>query len=55
MPAGEIPNAINPPSGCRFHPRCPIAKENCSIDEPLLRELRPEHFVACHYAEELLK
>jgi peptide/nickel transport system ATP-binding protein len=55
MPAGEIPNAINPPSGCRFHPRCPIAKENCSVDEPLLRELRPEHYVACHYAEELLK
>jgi len=55
MPAGEIPNAINPPSGCRFHPRCPIARENCSVDEPLLRELRPEHYVACHYAEELLK
>jgi peptide/nickel transport system ATP-binding protein len=55
MPAGEIPNAINPPSGCRFHPRCPIARENCSVDEPPLRELRPGHFMACHYAEELLK
>jgi peptide/nickel transport system ATP-binding protein len=54
MPAGEIPNAINPPSGCRFHPRCPIARENCSTDEPALRELRPAHSMACHYAEELL-
>ena len=55
MPAGEIPNAINPPSGCRFHPRCPIARDNCSVDEPLLRELRPQHAMACHYAEDLLK
>ncbi len=54
MPPGEIPNAINPPSGCRFHPRCPMARPNCSVDEPLLRELRPQHFTACHYAEELL-
>jgi peptide/nickel transport system ATP-binding protein len=54
MPAGEIPSAINPPSGCRFHPRCPIARENCSYEEPLLRELRPEHYIACHYAEDLL-
>jgi peptide/nickel transport system ATP-binding protein len=55
MPAGEIPSAINPPSGCRFHPRCPIARLNCAVDEPVLREIRPEHFVACHYAEDLLK
>lgn len=55
MPPGEIPNAINPPSGCHFHPRCPMARPNCSIDEPLLRELRPNHQTACHYAEELLK
>jgi peptide/nickel transport system ATP-binding protein len=55
MPAGEIPNAIDPPSGCRFHPRCPIARENCAADEPPLRELHPGHFIACHYAEELLK
>jgi peptide/nickel transport system ATP-binding protein len=54
MPEGEIPNPINPPSGCRFHPRCPIARENCSVDEPELRELRPNHFVACHYAEDFL-
>jgi len=55
MPAGEIPSAINPPSGCRFHPRCPIAKDNCSVDEPELRELRPGHLIACHYAEEFLE
>jgi peptide/nickel transport system ATP-binding protein len=55
MPRGEIPNAINPPSGCRFHPRCPMARERCSVEEPLLRELRPQHVTACHFAEELLK
>jgi peptide/nickel transport system ATP-binding protein len=55
MPAGEIPNAINPPSGCRFHPRCLIARENCAVDEPPLRELYLEHFIAFHYAEDLLK
>jgi len=53
MPAGEIPNAINPPSGCHFHPRCPLAQANCSADEPLLRELTPGHLVACHYAEKI--
>ena len=55
MPKGEIPNAINPPSGCHYHPRCPMARPNCSVDEPPLRELRPDHLTACHYAEELLK
>jgi peptide/nickel transport system ATP-binding protein len=51
IPKGEIPNPVNPPSGCRFHPRCPIARENCSVDEPELRVLRVGHLVACHYAE----
>lgn len=54
MPKGEIPNPINPPSGCRFHPRCPIAREICSQEEPESRELRPGHFVACHFAEQFL-
>jgi len=49
MPEGEIPNPINPPGGCRFHPRCPIARDNCALEEPELRELRPGHKVACHY------
>jgi peptide/nickel transport system ATP-binding protein len=53
MPTGEIPDAINPPSGCRFHPRCPIVRlEHCSREEPALRELRPGHLVACHYVED---
>lgn len=54
MPSGEIPSAINPPPGCRFHPRCPIARPNCAVDVPPLRELQPQHFIACHYAEDLL-
>ena len=54
MPEGEIPNPINPPSGCRFHPRCPLAKEICSQEEPYMRELRPGHTVACHFAEQFI-
>lgn len=54
MPAGEIPNPIHPPSGCRFHPRCPLAVEQCSRVEPELRELRPGHQAACHLAEKFL-
>ncbi|MBI3513031.1 MAG: ABC transporter ATP-binding protein [Proteobacteria bacterium] len=44
---GEIPSPINPPPGCVFHPRCPIAVENCKHARPELRELRPGHWVAC--------
>lgn len=54
MPEGEIPNPINPPTGCRFHPRCPLAQEICSQKEPEMRELRPGHTVACHFAEQFL-
>lgn len=54
MPKGEIPNPIHPPSGCRFHPRCPYVKKICSQEEPVLRELRSGHVVACHFAEKFL-
>ncbi|RPI33789.1 MAG: ABC transporter ATP-binding protein [Chloroflexota bacterium] len=54
LPSGEIPNPINPPSGCRFHPRCPYAREHCKMEEPVLRELRPGHWVACDYAEQFM-
>jgi peptide/nickel transport system ATP-binding protein len=45
---GEVPSAINIPSGCRFHPRCPKAFSKCSIEEPVLLEIEKNHFVACH-------
>jgi peptide/nickel transport system ATP-binding protein len=48
MPRGEIPNPINPPPGCRFHPRCPIAEKICSETEPELSLVESEHHVACH-------
>jgi oligopeptide transport system ATP-binding protein len=44
---GEVPSPINPPSGCVFHPRCPLAVEGCKQVRPELRELRPGHWVAC--------
>lgn len=51
---GDLPSPANPPSGCRFHTRCPMAQPNCVSDVPILREVTPEHFAACHYAETLL-
>jgi len=50
---GDVPSPINPPTGCRFHTRCPFATERCKAEEPVLRELRVNHSVSCHYAEEL--
>jgi oligopeptide transport system ATP-binding protein len=47
---GEVPSALNPPAGCVFHPRCPIAIERCSAQIPPLREIRPGHWAACHLA-----
>src|SRR5499426_3076882 len=50
---GEVANPANPPSGCYFHPRCPHAAEVCRTESPIWREIAPEHFVACHRADEL--
>ncbi len=47
IPKGEIPSAINPPPGCRFHPRCSSVKSTCAIHEPDLVEVREGHWVAC--------
>jgi peptide/nickel transport system ATP-binding protein/oligopeptide transport system ATP-binding protein len=44
---GDVPSPLNPPKGCRFHPRCPIAMDICSRDEPVFKEASPDHFVAC--------
>jgi len=46
--SGEVPSPINPPSGCRFHPRCPFAMRQCSETEPTPKEIAANHMVACH-------
>ena len=50
---GDVADPSNPPSGCYFHPRCRYAIERCKQENPEFRELKPDHFVACHRAEEL--
>lgn len=50
---GDIPSPANPPSGCKFHTRCPYATEICSKENPEYRELEKNHFVACHRAREI--
>ena len=50
---GEIPSNVDTPLGCKFHTRCPHAKDVCRHDEPEYREIKPEHFVACHFAGEI--
>jgi len=48
---GEVPSPLSPPSGCTFHPRCPMAQEICRTQKPITRSLGKEHNVACHFAE----
>lgn len=50
---GEVPNPIDKPSGCSFHPRCPIAREICTHERPPLRQITPTRLAACHFAEEV--
>tara|TARA_B100001123_G_C15235021_1_gene996807 strand:- start:1385 stop:1588 length:204 start_codon:yes stop_codon:yes gene_type:complete len=50
---GEIADPSSTPTGCYFHPRCPYAQELCAEETPQWKEVAPEHYVACHYAEEL--
>ena len=50
---GDIPNPSNPPVGCNFNTRCPIAQETCFTDEPEYREEKDKHWVACHFAQKL--
>ena len=45
---GDVPSPINPPPGCHFHPRCPIAVDRCKVEKPMLREIVPGHQAACH-------
>ncbi|MBC8587438.1 ABC transporter ATP-binding protein [Paratissierella segnis] len=51
---GELPSPSNPPSGCRFHTRCPYVKDKCINEEPVLEEKSSSHIVACHFSDEIL-
>ncbi len=50
---GDVPSPANPPSGCYFHPRCAYAQDVCRVERPPLRQVAPEHWAACHFAETL--
>ena len=50
--SGDIPSPVNPPSGCRFHTRCPVAFERCKVEDPAFKEYGGGHFAACHWVEE---
>ena len=50
---GDVADPSNPPGGCYFHPRCNHAKDLCKIEKPELKRIGNEHFVACHFAENL--
>lgn len=51
---GELPSPVNPPSGCRFHTRCPFAKDICRNDIPKFKEIKANHYVACHLVESFI-
>ena len=50
---GDVPSPVNPPSGCRFHTRCPYKEDMCVREEPPMREILPGHYSACHFSEKL--
>jgi len=45
---GDVPSPVNPPAGCRFHTRCPKVMDICKKEEPYLKEVKPDYYVACH-------
>lgn len=51
--SGEIPSPRNPPTGCRFHPRCPLVQDRCRVEEPQMQQVEPGHQVACHFWPEV--
>ncbi len=52
---GEVPSPLNPPKACHFHPRCPFATEQCRQETPELKEWRPGHWAACHFADKVFE